>query len=166
MQKILISACLLGEPVRYDGTGFLLAFKILNHWQHEGRLVAICPEISGGLPVPRPPAEISRGDGTAVIGGKALITNTKGNDVTEAFLKGANKALETANKNGIRMAILKSRSPSCGNAQIYDGSFEKNLKNGQGVTAALLEMNTIKVFNELEISEAIEFLKLLEMNHP
>lgn len=166
MQKILISACLLGKPVRYDGRKLPFESEVLDRWQLEERLISICPETAGGLPVPRSPAEISKNDGSSVLNDLALVVNQNGDDVTQAFKWGAKCALETSQAYDIRMAVLKSRSPSCGNNNIYDGTFTGKLITGQGVTAALLVAHHIKVFNEDQISVAVGFLDKLEKTTP
>jgi uncharacterized protein YbbK (DUF523 family) len=122
-------------------------------------IIPFCPEVAGGLPVPRNPAEIDGKDGFDVLDGKATVKNKIGDDVTLFYLNGAAKALETAIKNNIKAAILKEKSPSCGNSSIYDGSFAGTLKHGKGVTAALFERNGIRVFNENEIKKAINFIE-------
>lgn len=134
MEKILVSACLLGEAVRYDGKDNLVESSLWQGWQQQGRLVGICPECAGGLPTPRPPAEIQAPDPKQAI---RVITET-GEDVTDAFVRGAEAALRLARKENIRFAILKARSPSCGKGLIYDGSFSRTLSEGDGITAALL----------------------------
>ena len=159
MQKILVSACLLGEKVRYDGL-VIPASKIMTDiLRSTADMIPFCPEVAGGLPVQRNPAEISGKDGFDVLDGKATVKNINGEDVTLFYLNGAAKALETAIKNNIKVAILKEKSPSCGNSLIYDGTFTKTLKSGKGVTAALFERNGIHVFNEKEIEKAFEFIE-------
>ncbi len=159
--KILVSACLLGNKVRYDANDVPTESKLLDKWQAEGRLIAFCPEVAGGLTVPRLPAEIQSDDGNAVLDRTAKVLDNQGNDVSENFINGANKALEAALSNNIKVAILKSKSPSCGSSFIYDGTFSSIQKVGQGVTTALLERNGIKVFSDLEIEKAAEFLNNL-----
>ena len=156
--KILVSSCLLGEKTRYDGGHNLLDNPILEKWEREGRIISFCPEVEGGCPIPRPPGEIMGGDGDTVIDGQARVLNVKDQDVTAEYIQGAQKALQTAQKNGISVALLKARSPSCGNKRIYDGTFSNSLKPGNGVTTALLERNGICVFNEDEIKEAEDYL--------
>ncbi len=148
MQKILMSACLLGAKVRYDGGDCVQNQVLIQKWLSEGRIVSICPEVSGGLSIPRPPAEI--------IGNK-VMTNT-GVDVTTEFHQGAKLAFELCQKHHIKFALLKSRSPSCGNSQIYDGFFNRTLIEGQGITAALLIKHGIKVFNEFQLQDLAESL--------
>lgn len=162
MEKILISACFLGQLVRYDAKKITIENSQLKHWREEGRLITVCPEVDGGLPAPRPPAEIIGGDGKTVLAGQAQLLNIEGKDVTEHFLKGAFAALTTARRFNIKMAILKTNSPSCGNAFIYDGTFSGVKKPGKGVTAALFEEYGIRVFNEIEISEAAIYLNKIE----
>lgn len=151
MDRIVVSACLLGDRVRYDGEDNSIVHRLLDQWRSEGRLVSVCPEVSGGLTVPRPPAEIQQGDGRAVLQGEAKIATSGGTDVTEAFLKGAYYALELAQQAKCRFALLAARSPSCGNHQVYDGTFSGQLIDGSGVTAALLQANGVRVFNPTEI---------------
>lgn len=160
--KILISACLLGEKVRYDGGGKLVEDDRLKAWADEGRLVPICPEMAGGLPTPRPPAEIQGLDGQAVLNGDSKVTTRNGDDVTQAFVGGAHAAAALARDNGVRLAILKARSPSCGAVQIYDGSFSGKLQQGQGVAAAALRAMGVQVFDEEHLDEAAACLEQLE----
>lgn len=155
--KILVSACLLGSKVRYDGSDKASDNDTLTALLARGQVVALCPEVAGGLGVPRLPAEIQHGDGAMVLANRAQVLNTAGEEVTEAFVSGARQALALAQEQGIKVAILKARSPSCGNEQIYDGTFSKALRDGQGVTAALLERHGIKVFNEAQINEAVAY---------
>jgi uncharacterized protein YbbK (DUF523 family) len=147
MQKILISACLLGRPVRYDGRSVPKADPMIRKWLAQGRLVFFCPEVAGGLPVPRPPAEVQGGSGLDVLAGRAVV-RTQTADVTHAFLAGARAALDLCQAQGISLALLKEKSPSCGSRHIYDGGFHKKLIPGRGVTAALLETHEITVFSE------------------
>ncbi len=152
MEKILISACLAGDPVRYDGKKKPLKNALLIRLQEEKRLIKICPEVAGGMTVPRPPAQIVNGDGPAVLKGRVRIRDITGLDVTDFFIKGAEHTLSVAKKFDIRLALLKEKSPSCGVHQIYDGSFTSTLISGSGVTAALLKENGIRVFSERELS--------------
>jgi uncharacterized protein YbbK (DUF523 family) len=137
--KALISACLLGFACRYDGQAkphpqALELAKVTD-------LIPFCPECCGGLPTPRPPAEIQ---GNRVI-------NAAGQDVTAQYRKGAEEALRLCRLLGIQKAILKAKSPSCGCGLIYDGSFSKNLIPGSGITAALLQENGVTVITEDDI---------------
>jgi uncharacterized protein YbbK (DUF523 family) len=118
----------------------------------EGRAVLVCPEVDGGLGTPRPPAEIVGGDGADVLRGRARVITDEGVDVTDAYVKGAERALAAARKAGATSAILKARSPSCGVGRIYDGSFSRTLEAGDGVTAALLQANGIDVVSDEDIA--------------
>ncbi|WP_248731087.1 DUF523 domain-containing protein [Pseudomonas sp. MWU13-2517] len=160
MEKILVSRCLLGHKVRYDG-GASGPFDPLVQWQAEGRVVAICPEVSGGLPTPRPPAEIAGGQGVDVWEGRARVLTAEGEDFSAAFLDGARQALALVQRHGIRIAILKANSPSCGNRLIYDGTFSGLKVSGEGVTAALLKHHGVLVFSEQELPEAVQALAQL-----
>jgi len=142
----LVSACLLGVKCRYDGTSAREP-KLLRLAKRE-RLVPICPEQLGGLRTPREPAWIVGGDGSDVLKGGAKVVSRSGGDVTENFRRGAEEALRVAKLFGAREAILKARSPSCGCGKIREPfSFDK-LKEGDGVTAALLKKNGIRVITE------------------
>lgn len=134
--SILVSACLLGQPVRYDGQAKTLADATLERWRAEGRLVPFCPEVAGGLAVPRPAAEIR----------EARILTGDGHDVTAAFHTGAAATLAAATAAGCRFALLTDGSPSCGSTIIHDGSFTRTRIAGAGVTAALLRAHGIRVF--------------------
>ncbi len=161
MEKILVSSCLLGEAVRYDGTDCRVE-GALSRWQQQARVVAICPEMAGGLSVPRLPAEIEGGQGLAVLDGSAEVIASSGISVSRYFLQGASRALALCEQHNIRLAILKSRSPSCGNERCYDGRFTGMLVAGQGVTAALLTRNGIRVYSELQLTEAEDWLSKYE----
>ncbi len=150
--KILISACLLGHAVRYDGKGKPLSHPAIERWKDEGRLVTICPEMAGGMPVPRPPAEIENGaSGLDVLEGRARVLEVTGGDVTDAFIAGARKALAFAQQNDCTHALLIDGSPSCGSLAIYDGSFSGSKHAGNGVTAALLQKAGIAVFSHVDV---------------
>ncbi len=151
MEKILISACLIGERTRYDGMVIPQKSPILLKLMDEGRLISFCPEVSGGMETPRPPAEIINGSGNSVISGRSKIINKNERDVTEFFIRGAKNALAVSIKNDIKIAILKDGSPSCGSSYIYDGSFSGKKITGLGVTAEYLTQNGILVYNEHEI---------------
>ena len=161
MEIILVSACLLGEGVRYDGVAMEFDHQILKYWRINELVASICPEVAGGLPIPRPSSEIFGGDGSQVLKGLKKVINVNGQDVTQYFLEGAQKTLLLARFHKIKLAILKEGSPSCGSSYIYDGSFSKTKKSGKGVSATLLEQNDIRVFNEREIHEAEKYLKHL-----
>jgi len=161
MVKVLVSACLMGERVRYDGAKVPYDSAILNSWKHDGMIVPFCPEVAGNLPVPRPPAEIIKGTGADVIEENTGVFNINGQDVTESFIRGAEKALAVARKMQITIALLKDGSPSCGKTSIYDGSFSKVRRPGNGVTTALLKKNGISVFSENEIKKVVAYLEAI-----
>ncbi|MEU8357255.1 DUF523 domain-containing protein [Nonomuraea sp. NPDC048882] len=163
MERILVSACLMGRKVRFDGRAKTSSDAWLAGWREEGRLVPYCPEVEGGLPIPRPAAEIEGGaGGAAVLAGAAQVLASDGSDVTAAFVSGARGALAAARSHGVRMAVLKEGSPSCGVLSIYDGSFQGRRAPGQGVTTALLEQHGIRVFTEEQLDEAAAYLRTLE----
>lgn len=153
-EKILVSACLLGQPVRYNGKAKTLHHALLDQWRAEGRVVSVCPELKGGFSVPRLPAEIGAAQtGEAVLAGEAQVVALDGEDVTALFVKGAQAALDIAKAHQCRFALLIDGSPSCGSAFIYDGSFGNQKHVGNGVTAALLRKNGIEVFADHEIEQ-------------
>lgn len=114
INKILVSACLMGFRVRYNGSEKAKAMAQLSRWQAEQRLVIHCPELAAGLPVPRPPAEILSADGRDVMRGQARIIENTGQDVTEHYQLAAWLALRTAQEHGCRAALLTDGSPTCG----------------------------------------------------
>jgi uncharacterized protein YbbK (DUF523 family) len=148
--------------VRYDGTDIKCPCALLERWSSEGRAIPFCPELAAGLSVPRPAAEIVGGDGHGVLDGRASVVDEFGRDVTGAFLAGARQALEAARTAGVRLAILKDRSPSCGSLRMHDGTFTGRLVPGVGVTAALLRRTGIRVFSESEVELAGDFVRSLE----
>ena len=160
MEKILISACLAGDLVRYDGKRKPFDHVMIREWEARGRLIRFCPEVAGGLAVPRPSAEIVHGNGGDVLEKKARILTSKGKDVSSQFIRGALLALELIRAHKIKIAILKEKSPSCGTGYIYDGTFKKRLVPGMGVTAALFKKNGVIVFPETEIEEVKLFAKI------
>ena len=133
---ILVSACLLGVPCRYDGTGQaderIVALAKSHH------LIPVCAEQLGGLPTPRPSAERN--------GTRVLTRDDR--DVTAPFQRGAEETLRLARLFSCRIAILKANSPSCGSGQIYDGCFCGRLVPGDGLTAALLKQDGLTVLSE------------------
>lgn len=156
-KKILISACLLGHKVRYDGHDCLQTHARLQTWIKAGNIVTICPEIAGGLSTPRAPAEIqNKKTGAEVLSGEERIVTNDGSDVTAQYINGANKTLALVQAHNISVAILKARSPSCGSQYIYDGTFSGKLISGMGTTAALLNQHGILVFDENHIDEALD----------
>lgn len=142
----------MGENVRYDGGHNQLYTPWADSCAHnrfkELDIIMCCPEVEGGLPIPRIPSECYHDK----------VLNKEGEDVTSAFKKGANIALSLVKKHDIKVAILKANSPSCGNEKIYDGTFSKTLKKGKGVTVSLLEEHGVKVFNEHQLEEAFLFI--------
>ncbi|MDF2935210.1 MAG: hypothetical protein K0Q90_583 [Paenibacillaceae bacterium] len=151
MKKILISSCLLGEKVRYNGEGKPCVDPRLARWQQEGRLIPVCPEVEGGLPVPRPPAQRL----------KERVVTEEGGDVTAEFRYGAEAALALARQHEVSLAILKQNSPSCGSRFIHDGSFQGVLIPGEGITTELLRQHGIPVFGEDQLNEAEQALAAL-----
>ena len=158
LPKLLVSACLVGNPVRYDGKAKNLNHEGLKQLLEQGRAIDFCPEVAGGLPVPRPAAECISGDGDAVIAGSARVKTHAGADVTDYFLAGAKQALALCRQHDITVAVLTETSPSCGSGQIYDGSFNRQPIVASGVTTALLRQHGIKVFNQHQLDEAISCL--------
>ncbi|HEX8048971.1 DUF523 domain-containing protein [Rhizobium sp.] len=154
--KILVSACLMGHAVRYDGRSKPLLHPAIDRWREEGRLVTICPEMSAGMVVPRPPAEIAVGAaGADVLTGTARVMEISGGDVTDGFLRAAENALALARETGCRYALLIDGSPSCGSSFIYDGAFSGDKHPGDGVTAALLKRAGIEVYSDCEIDRLV-----------
>ncbi len=160
MQKILVSTCLLGERVRYDGGHSRVA--ALEQWQNQGRIIAICPEVVGGLPIPRPAAEIESGDSDLVLRGRGFIRRKDGQDVSDAFVDGAECALALCFEHDIRIAVLKEGSPSCGVNFVNSGDFSGTKITGLGVTARLLSQHGVFVFSEKHLDRAAEKLAELE----
>ncbi|MDH3535310.1 MAG: DUF523 domain-containing protein [Gammaproteobacteria bacterium] len=162
MSKILVSACLLGNPVRYDGKAKTLHHARLSRLVEQDRVIGFCPEVAGGLPIPRDAAEIRGGDGAAVIDGRARVETRNGCDVTAFYVGGARQALALCRQHGIGVAILTESSPSCGSSQVYDGEFARHPVPGSGVTAALLRQHGIAVFNQHQIDAALGHPALCE----
>ncbi|MGX9419042.1 DUF523 domain-containing protein [Vibrio sp. WJH972] len=152
MEKVLVSSCLVGNNVRYNGSCLNISELDLNWLRTHVDMVVFCPEVSSGLPIPRPPAEIIDGQGGDVIFGAARVVANDGVDVTEPFLAGAKNALKACQNNDIKYAILAEASPSCGSSKIYDGTFGGVKIDGIGVTTALLEREGIKVFSQYTIA--------------
>lgn len=139
----LVSACLLGVPCRYDGVPDELDRKVMNLLREQA-VVAVCPELLAGLPIPRGPYEIVGGDGFDVLAGEAKVMTPDGEDVTGAFITGAERALAIAQARGVKEAVLYHKSPSCGCLRIFDGSFQHRLRPGYGVFAAMLAQHGIR----------------------
>ena len=140
--KIGVSACLLGRNVKYNGKNNFSS-KLVEKLEGN-EIVEICPEVLGGLPVPRDPAEI--------VNGKVITKN--GVSVDSEFRKGAQKALDIIKKEGVDLVVLQSRSPSCGKGYIYDGTFSSKLIQGDGVFVRLLEENSIKVLDVVDFIDS------------
>ncbi|MFM2479884.1 DUF523 domain-containing protein [Celerinatantimonas sp. YJH-8] len=153
MSKVLMSACLLGEHVRYNGGHLKVDTSEFQEFIDTHEIVPFCPEMAAGLPSPRIPAEISGGSGWAVVAGEARVLGEDGSDLTATFLKGAELALQICQKQQITCAVLAESSPSCGSSTIYNGKFEGIKTAGQGVTCALLEKHGIQVVSPLHVAE-------------
>lgn len=153
--KIAVSSCLLGTRCRYDGEACPSSSVVSLGDEHT--LVPVCPEVLGGLEAPRLPNEI-------VTSERAVrVIDVEGNDLTTAFIEGAQKTLEYVKGRGCALAILKKRSPSCGSGVIYDGTFSGTLVDGYGVTARLLRSEGIRVIDEVRLEE---LLRISEVRHP
>lgn len=158
MNKILVSACLMGFKVRYDGSEKAQMVDQLHRWQKEQRLVIHCPELAAGLPTPRPPAEIVSAEGKDVMPKQVRIVEITGQDVTEQYQLGAWLALRTAQESGCTAALLTDGSPTCGSQFIYDGSFSGKRKAGMGIAASLLTEHGIAVFSENRLADLIAWI--------
>ncbi|NLD19246.1 MAG: DUF523 domain-containing protein [Clostridiales bacterium] len=153
MKKILVSTCLYGgEPVRYDGKSKALEAPVFLKWKEEGRLIPICPEVFGGLPVPRVDAQ-RQGD---------RVVTRDGTDVTAEYSAGACEAVRLAAEGGVVCALLKEKSPSCGSTYIYDGRFDGTLTEGEGLTAELLRKAGIEVFSENQLDKISRLIEDLQ----
>ena len=149
--KVLISACLLGDNVKYSGGNNLTPELVTLLEKYNVKIVKICPECFAGLPIPRVPSEI-RGD---------KVYGKDGRDITKEFLVGAEKTYQVAKNKEIDVAILKERSPSCGNSYIYDGSFSGKVIQGQGLTVRKLNEENIVIFSEENLEEIEKYLQVL-----
>ncbi|WP_410770948.1 DUF523 domain-containing protein [Fontibacillus sp. BL9] len=143
---IIVSSCLAGMKVRYNGKDCL--DESIAKWVAEKKAITVCPELLGGLATPREPAEIVGGTGEDVLLGKARVVNRSGEDVSHQFIQGAYEALKIAKEAGATAIVLKESSPSCGSSRIYEGSFANGVIAGNGVTAALLKKEGFKVVSE------------------
>ena len=146
MEALLVSACLLGFDCKYSGGNNALPVETLEMLRMKYRLIPVCPEVMGGLPTPRIPSE-RRGE---------RVVTRDGRDVTAEYEKGAELALRLAERYGCRAALLKSRSPSCGSGEIYDGSFTGALIPGSGVTAEKLILQKMVIYSEKENGIIVE----------
>ena len=145
----LCSACLLGIKCRYDGKS--KPNKKVTELAKKEILIPVCPEQLGGLPTPRIFQEIQGCSGEKVLERKGKVLNKKGEDVTSQFIRGAWETLKIAKMLGVKEAIFKQNSPSCGCGKIYEGTFSGKLVAGNGVTTALLKKNGIKVITEEDL---------------
>ena len=141
MEKLLISACLTGAECKYSGGSNALPEKTLERLRAKYALVPVCPEVAGGLPVPREPSE-RKGTG---------VFSVSGRDVTAEFCRGAETAIRLASLFGCTKALLKENSPSCGSGRIYDGSFSGVLTDGDGVCAEKLRALGIEIIGESSV---------------
>lgn len=141
---VLVSACLMGVACRYDGK--CKEHSLVSELMKKHTVIPICPEILGGLPTPRVPAERRE---------HGVFTET-GIDVTEKYRRGAEEVLRLARLYGSSVALLKERSPSCGSGQIYDGTFTHTLTEGFGIAAELLQKNGIRVLGESELESFLQ----------
>lgn len=149
MKKILVSQCLYGgDPVRYDGKSKAETDPRFLKWKEEGLFIPVCPEVFGGLPIPRVDAQR--------VGDKVITRD--GRDVTEEYMRGAYEAVRLAKEYGVLCAIMKEKSPSCGSNKIYDGTFEGNLIDGVGTAVELLKKEGVKVFSEEQLVQVEELL--------
>ena len=149
--KVLISACLLGDNVKYSGGNNLTPELVTMLEKYNVKIVKICPECFAGLPIPRVPSEIR----------EDKVFSKDGRDITEEFLSGAEKTYQIAKRKQVDFAILKERSPSCGNSFIYDGSFSGKVIEGQGLTAKKLSKENIIIFSEENLEEIEKYLEEL-----
>ncbi|MCR4897813.1 MAG: DUF523 domain-containing protein, partial [Acholeplasmatales bacterium] len=144
MEKLLISSCLIGNNTKYNGKNNYI--KEIEQLKLKYELIPICPEVLGGLSIPRDPSEINNDK----------VISINGKDVTKEFNIGANKALNIALLNNIKYALLKDGSPSCGNTYIYDGTFSNKKIDGIGITTKLLKENNITIYNENNLSKLLK----------
>ena len=149
--KVLISACLLGDNVKYSGGNNLTLELVILLEKYNVDIVKVCPECFAGLPIPRVPSEIK----------ETKVFSKDGRDITEEFLSGAEKTFKIAKENQIDFAILKERSPSCGSSYIYDGSFSGKVIQGQGLTVRKLNEENIVIFSEENLEEIEKYLQVL-----
>lgn len=152
MIKIFVSPCLRGYNVKYNGKNNLNANLMLLLKQFDVKIYSLCPEVSGGLNIPRDPCEIKDND----------VINNKGISCKREYEQGAKNALKLCQDENIKIAILKENSPSCGSNYIYDGNFNNKLIPGLGITANLFKQNNIKVFNEKQLELIKDEIKKIE----
>ncbi len=148
MMKLAVSACLLGEPCRFDGKS--KPCRAVCDLRAGHQVVPVCPEVAGGLEVPHPPSEIVSTERAL------LVRDVTGVDTTDAFLTGATKTLETVQAQGCQLAVLKAKSPSCGNGRVYDGTFTGTLVEGYGVAARMLRAAGVRVLDEIQLQACVD----------
>ncbi len=149
----IVSACLAGINCRYDGKNN--ENKLVRRLVEEGKAMPVCPEVLGGLTIPRVCCEIIEDKE----GGKRVVSKN-GEDFTSEFLDGAQKTLQIAKVVGAETAVLQLRSPSCGYGYVYDGTFSGNYKKGNGLTAELLRKNNIAIYTEEDIDKIVQDVAL------
>lgn len=159
--KLLMSACLVGQCCRYDARSVpSIVDKRLHYMLNTGQVAVLCPECSAGLDTPRDPAEIEAGKTAEdVLNGKAKVLTNTGKDVTEFYLRGAENFVALAKKHNVRIAVLKSKSPSCGVHDVYDGTHTGKLIPGQGVVACALAKIGTALYDEHKINEVLDALE-------
>lgn len=151
--RFLVSACLAGISCTYKAEHN--SNKLIQGMYLSGACLLVCPEVMGGLSIPRARMEIIGGSGLDVLNKKARIVNENGDDVTKECLKGVRTVVRLAGKYRIKKAILKSNSPCCGKGRIYDGSFKNVARKGDGVLTAALKGRGVKVYSEKEFIEGL-----------
>ena len=159
--KLCMSACLVGQCCRYDAKTYpSIVDKRLHYMLNGGEVAVLCPECSVGLDTPREAAEIEPGK-TAddVLNGNGRVLTQSGKDVTAFFIKGAENFVALARKHGVKVAVLKSKSPSCGMNTVYDGTHSGKLISGQGIAAAALAKEGLALYDEHHLKEALDALK-------
>ncbi|MEH7351822.1 DUF523 domain-containing protein [Gottfriedia acidiceleris] len=151
---ILVSSCLAGLEVRYNGSHSL--DNRIRKLLQEKKAISVCPELLGGFSTPREPAEIIGGDGEDVLDGKAKVVEKSGRDVTELYIKGAYDTLNKAQEVNATIIVLKEYSPSCGSTMIYNGEFKAKKIVGNGVTTALLKRHGLRVISEEKLNDILD----------
>jgi uncharacterized protein YbbK (DUF523 family) len=146
LPAVLVSACLCGVACNHEGRAARRDVRVELAGRY--RVIPVCPEVAGGMTTPRVAAEIVGGTGDDVLAGTARVLDHDGADVTGAYLRGARQAVELATVAGVDRAVLKARSPSCGSARVYDGTFSRTQRDGAGVTAAALRAAGVVVSSE------------------
>ncbi len=146
MEKMLVSLCLLGQKCRFDGRDCLN--DQIKESLHNKIVIGVCPELESGLSVPRKKCEIFGGDGYDVLDKKAQVLAEDGSDFSLSYQRGAEIILERVKISGVKKAIFKDNSPSCGLTHIYDGTFKGHMRPGPGVSTALLKRNDIEIISD------------------